>query len=463
MNFRKTIYSLAAGCSMATMTMAQQDLTLFMMHNMMQSSEVNVLATPDSNQIFSLGLPGISATSLSVTHDGFVYNDLINRRADDSLELDLENVFSKMKDINTIGVNFQTDLLSMRLKAGKNLFSFNITEKINVGLDYPKSLFELLYYGNGSFVGETVNITGLGINAMYYREVAVGWNRSFGNILVGVRPKLLFGISNVWTETSNISLYTDANNYDLTLSTAFLIHSAGVPLTADTSGFGLSSDFDLVNFMFNNKNLGGAVDLGVAYHLTDKAIVSAAVNDIGAISWKSNITDFKQEGASFTYSGVDLSELVSGDSSNFAKELVDSITGTFVAEMDTNASSYTTVLPMKINLSASYNITPKNTVSVLLRGVTAETGFKPSFTLGYVKQFGRVWNVGLSYSIKDNTYNNLGFASVLKLGNVQFNLITDNVLAYFMPASAKGVDLRFGFNIMVYQRKHTKVPDKPDF
>lgn len=454
MNLRKKIYSLAAGCSMATITMAQQDLTLYFMNNMMQSSEVNVLASPDSNQLFSLGLPGISSTYLSLVHDGFVYKDLVKRRSDDSLYLDIENAFSKMKDVNTVAVSVQTDLLSMRLKAGKNLFSFNITDKINVGLDYPRSLFELAFYGNGNYVGETVNITGLGINAMYYREVAVGWSRAFGDVTVGVRPKVLFGLTNIWTETSNVSLYTDPNNYDLTLSSAFLIHTAGIPM---------GSDFDLVNYMFSTKNMGAAIDLGASYHITDKAWVSTSVNDIGAIQWKSAVTDYKQEGASFTYSGVDLNELMSGDSSTFLTDLLDSVGRTFVSETDSNAPNYTTVLPMKINLSASYNITPKNTVSILVKGETASTGFKPSFTLGYVKQFGRVWNVGLSYSIKNNTYNNLGLASSLKLGNFQFNLISDNVLAYVMPGSAKGLDVRMGMNFVVYQKKHVKVPDKPDF
>ncbi len=448
MNIIKKICGLVVGCSMATGVMAQQDLTLYFMNNVMQSSEVNVVANPDSTQIFSLGLPGISSTFLNVANNGFVMSDLIKKRADDSLYLDFQNVFSKMKDLNSFSVTAHTDLLSLRIKAGKNLFIFNITDKVNVELDYPKSLFELLYYGNGNYVGETVNVTGLGINETHYREYALGWNRTFGNFTVGVRPKVLFGKSNIYTETSNISLYTDPNNYDLTLSSAFMVHTAGIP----------QGGFDPVYYMFSTQNMGWAVDLGTSYHLNDKASFSASVQDIGAIKWKDGLTDYSMKASTFTYKGVDVAEM-----SDFATNLVDSLKNTYKVTTDTSAASYTTKLPTKINLSASYDITPHNTFSLLLKGTSTTSGFTPSYTLGYVHQFGRIWNVGLSYSVMNKTYNNVGVCSSLKLGPFQFYTVTDNVVAYFLPEKAKSINLRFGMNIVVYQRKHTVVPDKPKF
>lgn len=465
MNLRKQICGLIAGCSMATVTMAQQDLTLYFMNNLQQSSHVNVVASPDTTQLFSLGLPVLSNTFISVGHNGFVVSDLIKQRADDSLYLDIENAFTKMKDLNSISANVETDLLSLRLRKGKNLFSFNVTDKINVEFDYPKSLFELVYYGNGNYLGETVNITGLGINAMHYREWALGWNRTFGNITVGARPKLLFGKSNVWTENSNVSIYTDASNYNLTLSSSFLIHTAGLPdISLDSASIEdgtIMQGFDPVYYMFSASNIGWGLDLGTSYHLTDKAVFSASVTDIGAIRWKNNLTDFRQDGGTFTFQGVNIDELM--NDSTFAERMIDSLKNTFKPEIDTNASAYTTKLNTKFNLSASYNLNAKNTVSALFKGTSTNTGFRPSFTLGYVHQFGRIWNVGLSYSIMNNTYNNVGVASALKLGPFQFFMVTDNVVAYFLPEKAKSVNLRFGMNIVTYQRKHVSVPDKPKF
>jgi hypothetical protein len=60
-----------------------------------------------------------------------------------------------------------------------------------------------------------------------------------------------------------------------------------------------------------------------------------------------------------------------------------------------------------------------------------------------------------SYSAMESTFDNVGFATAYKLGIVQLYAASDNIPAFFRPATARNANLRFGINL-IFQDLATK-------
>ena len=77
----------------------------------------------------------------------------------------------------------------------------------------------------------------------------------------------------------------------------------------------------------------------------------------------------------------------------------------------------------------------------------------PAIAVSARKEFGKVFSLGTVYSIKKNTYNNLGMNLGLRLGGIQFYALTDNILAVFDPLNARSVNARLGLNLAFGKEK----------
>src|SRR5688572_8136642 len=73
---------------------SQQDLTLYNMEMIPQRMYQNPALKPFAN--VNIGLPLISSEYFNVANTGFKYSQLIRKRADDSLYVDMDNMISKL-------------------------------------------------------------------------------------------------------------------------------------------------------------------------------------------------------------------------------------------------------------------------------------------------------------------------------------------------------------------------------
>ncbi len=188
---------------------AQQNLTLYNMEVVPQRMYANPAFFPSYSKV-NIGLPIISSGYYNLSNSGFKYSDLIRHRADDSLIVDFDNMLSKLKDNNYLTVAVIPDLLSFGFVVKKNnYFSFNISEKVNFRFRYPKGFMEFIGKGNGGVLGQEVKFN-FGIDFTHYREYGLGYSRKVNDKLtLGGKLKYLYGMENVWTEKSDISLTTD--------------------------------------------------------------------------------------------------------------------------------------------------------------------------------------------------------------------------------------------------------------
>ena len=451
------LLSLLIGLLAANLVSAQQDLTIYNMELVPQRMYTNPAFIPFSR--INIGIPVLSSEYFNFSNSGFKYSDIIKHRGD-SLYVDYENMLSKLSKNNYFSAALQPDLLSFGFRLGKNYISFNATEKINVQFRYPKNFMEFVWKGNGGLLGEEVKFN-FGINFSHYREYALGFAREINEKLtVGGKFKYLYGMENVWTEKSDISLTTDPNDFAITAKSDIKVNTSGV----DSSS---TSDINVKDYLFKKKNKGMGIDLGGVYKYTDKISFSASIIDLGFIKWKDGISNYVSDNPNgqFTYHGLDLNQVFNEDSTNNPGDVIaDSLAEIF--KVNTVHNSYKTKLSTQIYLGANYYIAEKSNAGLLLYSQIFDKSIHPGLALSFNQRVGRWFNVSASYSIYNRSYNNIGLGFAINGGPVQLYIVSDNVLGAVFPQNTKNLHLHFGFNITIGRESADKdndgITDKKD-
>lgn len=442
----------------AASSLAQNDVSIHLMPIVPQSVYTNPSFTPQAK--LYVGLPAFSSIYFGVSHSGFAYRDLVKKRADDSLYLDVDNMLNKMGKRNYLSLNYNHELLAFGFKVGKNYFNFSATEKFSARYTYPRDLFSLMWKGNTQFLNEPADFSGIGINATHYREFAVGMNREImDKLTVGARAKLLFGKANVMTEKSDITLATDPADYDLTANSHIIINASLPEIVYDTNA---NKDFDpsdIANYVTNTSNVGVAFDFGATYKINDKFTVAASMLDIGKIKWNSGTRNYKSDNVSFTFEGIDLNDFFGQDSTqpDGIEILTDSLKKIF--EIKETKDAYSTWLPSILYLTGMYNLTEKDRIGALIRADIFNGSLHPSLTLSYNKKFLNLFHATATYTMMNRSYLNLGFGFGLQLGSFQIYTFSDNLYGLIFPTSVKNTNIHFGFNFLFGYK--VKPPEAP--
>lgn len=449
------LLSLFTVCHLAAS--AQVDLTLYNMKSIPQSSYNNPASIPLSS--FYIGLPVISSNYFYLSNSGFAISDVITKRADDSLVLDVNHAISKMAAKNFISTAVSIDLFSFGFKVKKNYISFNITEKVNFNFSYAKDFFDFLQNGNTAFIGKTADFSGMGIDGSHYREFGLNFARSINDKLtVGGRIKYLYGMENVSTVQSNFSLYTDETTYDLTLKSGAEINTSS--LANSTDGY---KNINAMDYLFRQKNTGLGLDLGSRYKLNNHWNFSLSMTDFGYIRWKSNVKNYKSNSLTYNFQGIDLAQFT-GDNGNGTQNLVDSLNSSF--QFNETKDAYTTHLSTHVFAGINYAFNEKRFAGILLREQFFKGIMIPSATLSLNQQVGRHLTLALSYSALNRSYNNVGFGIATNAGPVQVYVVSDNALGIIKPLDARTLNVHFGFNLLFGRsekdRDHDNVPDRVD-
>ncbi len=392
---------------------------------------------------FYLGFPGFSSFNMSFQNP-FAYNDIIKRRSDDSLYVDQQGFINNFAKNNLMAIDLKINLIDFGFRVKKNFFTFTQSVRSQFYFSYPKDLFVLLLNGNVSFMeaDKTVEFKKLRINSSVYTETAIGFQRNLTNkINIGARLKYLQGFANVQTDNSYFSLYTNPDNYNLTIKSEF-----GVNVSSIVNANG---DVEVGSF---TKNPGIALDLGGTYRFSDELAVGASLIDFGFIRWRTNNQQFGSSmvNEEFVFRGFDLDRLFQNGriNSNIMKEIADTLKEQFTF-IDTTGVAYTSWLSPKICFDASYIYKNNNKFGAYLRNDIANGMLIPSITISYQRKFGRILQLGASYGMTKGHWAKLGIGMSLKLGPLHGFITTENILSYTNLANLKNMYIHFGTNIVI--------------
>ena len=434
-------YLLLSALLLAAPAMAQQELTLHLMNNVIQSSHTNPALRPKNNVHVSF-LPSFQA---GITNSGFNYNSLSSQvETDESGQkiLDLGKLYRnvKLSGRDYLNGTASVDVFMLSFRSGKGRFSLNVTERLQARLGYSDALFEAIAVGNTP--GETLDFGGYWLRGMHYREIGLGYNRKLledDKLVVGGRIKTLFGMANIHTKKADFSVATgkDSALYALTLRSDMRVQTAGIS----------SAQNDAAAYITNTGNFGMGIDLGATYQYNDKISFSASIIDLGFINWQEDVTNYRSAGE-FEFAGADNDGLLTGGGFDVdVTALTDSVANTF--EIIEDSASYRTGLPTKMYLTGYYRLARNTKASATL--YTDYIGsFRRSFTLGISQGLGRWLQAAATYSMQARSYNNLGIGLTVTTGakGLQLHAITDNLLALTNPSGAKVANVRAGFNLV---------------
>lgn len=433
-----------------TATQAQQDLSMFNLNEIPQSSYSN-----PSNQFngkFYIGLPAISSNYFSLSNSGFAYSDFI-RKNGDSLLADFDNMIRSIKDDNYLSFYSKIDLLSFGFNLNnKTQLMFNVSENAYFRLSYPKDLMRFIYEGNAAFEDNTANLEGVGLSLNHYREYSVGLSHQLNDKLrIGGRLKYLYGMENIYNERSDITVVTDPETYAITANANLSIKTAG--LTDEVE------DEDVASYLNGRGNRGLGVDLGANYQLNEKISLNASIIDLGYIRWNAFTKSYSNNGA-FNYQGIELDAFAGdqgarSDGETSFDRVLDSLEEAM--NIDTSTSAYTAPLTTRIYIGGNYQLNDRSHAGALIQAEVFQGNILPSFTLLYNRKMTKWIGLGASYTMINRSYNNFGVAMNFNPGPIQFYVVSDNLLGAFQPQHTRHLQIRFGINLIFGSNKSTEI------
>ena len=420
------------------LSIAQQDLTMFNFNDIPQSSYSN--PANQFNGKFYIGLPAMSSVYFSASNSGFAYSDFIKKQGD-SLRLDFNSMISELEDKNFMSFNTKVDIISFGFKVGKRTqIMFNATENVNFRFNYTKDFATFIHKGNLAFSDNTANFEGLGFSANYYREYGIGISHQFGDKLrVGARFKYLYGIANIDSKKTDISLRTDPITYGLTAKADILINTSG----------SLDSLSNQDGFISGNDNTGFGIDLGMNYELNNKLSINASVIDLGFIDWGTEVTNHVIDDGQYSFNGIEIETFSPEDDTSGTTvfdRLADSLEEAFNIR-ETN-ESYTTALVGRIYIGANYKLNEKLVLGGLFQSEFYKGSIRPSLTASANYKVSKWIGLAASYSIINRSYNNLGIGININPGPVQLYIVSDNILGGIRPQHARHSQVRVGLNLI---------------
>lgn len=195
-----------------------------------------------------------------------------------------EEFMKNIKDENQFGDNFKLQILGVGFKGFQGYNTIEVSVRGSVEAILPGTLFEIAKTG---LTNRTYDISALDAHADAYAEIALGHSHKINDKLrIGAKLKVLLGGGNLDLDMSDahLELGTDGK------------YKAIVNGQVQTSVKGLqykeNKDGNVDDVKVDGAGLNGfglALDLGGQYKINDNISVSAALLDLGYISWSNNM------------------------------------------------------------------------------------------------------------------------------------------------------------------------------
>ncbi|MCD8206529.1 MAG: DUF5723 family protein [Bacteroidales bacterium] len=358
----------------------------------------------------------------------------------DASRLYSDKFLGSLNNINKLNASVATDIVSAGwYDGGGDFWSFNVGLHADVNAVIPRSTFTFIRDVTGGDFQDTdwhnwkATTRGERLEINSYFDVGVGLARAITDRLtVGARLKVLLGIGNANINVSNISAETNLDGVpdgvDWSKITQAQIEeingTAGIDSKASMVSsfkgleFTKNNNGTIDDMKFNARNLGLAgyglgLDLGVAYKLMDHLTVSAAVIDLGFITWLGNATEYASSDSNLSFDSSN-----PGDIERFA-DLVGSADvlnlDLMNLEVYESKKNRTTMLSATIVAGAEYSfLQDKLSAGLLYTGRITSTKMLNELTLSFNVVPSNWFNVAVSYSVIQSLGQSFGLA--VKLG-----------------------------------------------
>ena len=203
-------------------------------------------------------------------------------------EIPEETFLGGLNEGNRANVDMTENLLSVGFRSGSgrafNTISLNL--KSSSALSIPKSVFEFLKVGGNE---DVYNIEDVSLSSRNYIELSYGYSRAITDaVTVGVALKGLAGLAYLDMDVDRLTL--DTSGDEVVAAGTGTITGSIPELDFNTYESGCYDFSETVSTgSYFNGSYGLAMDLGVVVTPVDGLSVSAALTDLGFISWKNTM------------------------------------------------------------------------------------------------------------------------------------------------------------------------------
>ena len=431
---------------LATSLFAQRNLTLMDLKTP-YTYRVNPSVSPEIKMF--IGLPMLGQQNVQITNRISSVNNLFVKNAQDSLVLNTtESFYNGMGKRTYIGLDVTNQILAFGFKVKNSYFNFDISNRLVSEVGFGSDLFKFVSQGNGgSLLGQRAGFDGLGASLMSYIEYGLGYSREINpNVSIGGRFKLLSGLANLSGTNTSLGITTDSVNYNLTFDGQADIKSANTLIFTDSAYMNNLDYMRLAKMAYNFSNFGMSFDLGATVKLSEKITANVSVIDLGFINWKTGVSNYSVDKFTYSFKGIDLNSLLS-DSSDVAKEIVDSLTSIF--NVGNSTKSYSTGLPTKIYLGGSYQWNNYISSGITFYNEFYNSSYRPGLVLSSTFSLRHWLGATLNYGIYSRSSANVGFGLRIR----GFYVLTDNLVALLNYQAVKAASVCFGFNFVIGKPK----------
>lgn len=331
---------------------------------------------------------------------------------------------------NILSTDVSTSLFSIGAWGKRNGFTtVELNLKANVAVNLPKDLFGFMKnVGNARHY----DISNLGARARAYMELSLGHTQRLSEKLsVGAKVKFLLGVANADLNIDRMNINMTEDEWSVKAQGSMRASAGGmltIPTYAESGRTEEGARPDQIDFKgididpasaFREKGIsaflngfGAAIDLGGSYEIFQGLTVSAAILDLGFISWKDAVSAATDEN-SWSFKGFDEFSFDGKEENGIGKQfenLGDEFEDMIVLYKKNN-SKYTEMLATTINAAVEYDMPfwDKMSVGALL---TSRIQGPYSWTEGRLSvnfAFGDVFALSGSYAYS-NFGSTFGFA-----------------------------------------------------
>ena len=285
-------------------------------------------------------------------------------------DVDRNEFLNGLRDRNNLGMYLKYQLVGVGFKAFGGMNSVDLSLRSNTNVSLPKDLFAFM---KETGTQDEYDISNIGLNSQTYLELGLGHSRQINDRLrVGAKLKILLGLAYARFNASNLHVQMNDNQWAVSGQASLTASALGAefkykegknyvdPETGETTSRerinGLSDDL--------KGKIGGAgmaVDFGATYKVIPDLTLSAAITDLGFISWR-NALRASTPNSTWTFDGFKNDVYVDGNTDTGHNKIGDQLDdigddlGNLFSLYDDGQKSRAQMLAATLNVGAEYTL-----------------------------------------------------------------------------------------------------------
>jgi hypothetical protein len=408
--------------------------------------------------------------------DRFIFPDSPKSKTFMHPDISYSQFMNGISPNNFLNADVSYTFASIGFYLGEGFWTIDLGLKVHAEANIPKNVFNFIK--KGITLGDQdeiiYNLSGIQAVANAYTELGVGYSVPILDddlLIVGAKGKILIGLARGKAYLDKLRYVVGKNQWtvDSHASMQILYPGAKIRPSYDEDGYlDKLEGFDKIRPAISGYGLG--LDLGATFKpgklaglnsgILDKLTLSAAITDIGFISWASKNATYLATNPQTTIitGNRDISfEEGEGDSlGDIFSEVGDSLRRAMnLVEDQSHSSGEIAGIRMKLNIGAEYEVLRER----LNIGILSSTYFNQSHTFSEITLAGafrpaEFFEVGLSYSFLYSKFDTFGLAiNFVPRKGMNLFLGSDYIIPHinsdFLPTSTKGLNFHLGMTIPI--------------